>query len=141
MPLFRALSAFEVPTLNEYLRGKPYNYNMCVGAMISVCAVIAICVAVYVACHQDMGKVVEKIDAVAGAKAPVDCDEEADYYSDVEAPSHKAIEVIIPSDAPPKSAISVQVYTSPRLRTISRIHSAPSFTVPLSPSDSPKCVF
>jgi hypothetical protein len=117
---------------------------MCVGAMISICAVIAIGVAVYVACHQDVGKVVEKIDAVAGAataKAPVDCDEGADYDSDVEAPSHKAIEVIIPSDAPPKSAISVQVYTSPRRRTISRIHSAPSFTVPLSPSDSPKCVF
>ena len=144
MPRLRALPAFYIPTLNEYLEGKNYSYEMCVGAMISVCALVAVFIAIYLACNQNVDMVADKIAAVAGAgaTAPVDCVDGADDDSDVEAPMCKAVEILIPFDAPPTLAIPMRVYTTtPRRRIISRTHSAPSFTVPLSPSDAPVCVF
>ncbi len=150
MPFFRALPPVHVPTLEEYLRDKTYYYEMAVGAMITVCAVVALIVWIYTACNQNAEAVLDKFVPTAKAELlpPVEVDQEddaaADSGSDVENPPFvQPVEIVIPADTPPIiSAIHMQVYcTTPRRRTIARVHSAPSFTVPLSPSDSPKCVF
>ena len=156
MPFFRALPPVHVPTLEEYLQDKSYYHEMVVGAMITVCSVVALIVWIYMVCNQNIETALDKFVPTAKAEQlpplEVDVEEEdvaaaaaaADSGSDVENPPFvQPVEIVIPADAPPIiSAIHMQVYcTTPRRRTIARVHSAPSFTVPLSPSDSPKCVF
>jgi hypothetical protein len=152
MPFFRALPSVHVPTLDEYLKDKSYYHEMVVGAMISICAIVALIVWFYMVCNQNAKTALDKFVTTAKSEhlPSLEMDEEepeedpAEPSSDIENPPFRPpVEIIIPADASPViSAIHMQVYcTTPRRRAIARVHSAPSFTVPLSPSDSPKCVF